>query len=195
MFSGRRHHQRTGFAQYTSQLLLGLAFPGKYTNTGSSNSSSSLVLCREDVAGAPFYFSTQGNQGFNQHGSLDGHVQATGNAGTFQWLRSSVFLAIAIRPGISASAKRISLRPHSARLMSFTLYFRLKSMFVFVQNASKRRNACALDQKDLEILKLLQQNARNHQGNSEKVHLSTTPVHERIRRMEESGVIKQYVPC
>ena len=28
---------------------------------------------------------------------------------------------IDIRPGISASAKRISLRPHSARLMSFTL--------------------------------------------------------------------------
>ncbi|MEJ7678642.1 MAG: Lrp/AsnC family transcriptional regulator [Segetibacter sp.] len=27
---------------------------------------------------------------------------------------------------------------------------------------------------------------------SEKVHLSTTPVHERIKRMEESGVIKQY---
>ena len=27
---------------------------------------------------------------------------------------------------------------------------------------------------------------------SEKIHLSTTPVHERIKRMEESGVIKQY---
>src|SRR5688572_9686845 len=39
---------------------------------------------------------------------------------------------IDIRPGISASARRISLRPHSARLISFTLYFRLKSMFVFV---------------------------------------------------------------
>src|SRR5215203_5683625 len=38
----------------------------------------------------------------------------------------------AIRPGISASAKRISLRPHSARLMSFTLFFRLKSMEVSV---------------------------------------------------------------
>jgi DNA-binding Lrp family transcriptional regulator len=27
---------------------------------------------------------------------------------------------------------------------------------------------------------------------SDKVHLSTTPVHERIRRMETAGVIKQY---
>ena len=35
---------------------------------------------------------------------------------------SSPYLArSAINPGISASAKRISFRPHSARLMSFTL--------------------------------------------------------------------------
>src|SRR5438045_9402885 len=27
---------------------------------------------------------------------------------------------------------------------------------------------------------------------SDKVHLSTTPVHERIKRMEGSGIIKQY---
>lgn len=51
-----------------------------------------------------------------------------------------------------------------------------------------------LDGKDLEILKILQQNARaTIKEISENVHLSTTPVHERIRRMEESGVIQQYV--
>ena len=51
----------------------------------------------------------------------------------------------------------------------------------------------ALDNKDLEILKLLQQNARiTIKEISDKVHLSTTPVHERIRRMEEQGVIRQY---
>ena len=50
-----------------------------------------------------------------------------------------------------------------------------------------------LDKTDLEILKLLQQNARiTIREISDTVHLSTTPVHERIRRMEESGVIKQY---
>lgn len=50
-----------------------------------------------------------------------------------------------------------------------------------------------LDAKDLSILKLLQQNARiTVKEVSEKVHLSTTPVHERIKRMEVSGVIKQY---
>jgi len=50
-----------------------------------------------------------------------------------------------------------------------------------------------LDQKDLAILRLLQQNARiTVKEISDKVHLSTTPVHERIKRMEESGIIKQY---
>jgi Lrp/AsnC family leucine-responsive transcriptional regulator len=50
-----------------------------------------------------------------------------------------------------------------------------------------------LDGKDLAILHLLQKNARiTVKEISEQVHLSTTPVHERIKRMEASGVIKQY---
>jgi Lrp/AsnC family leucine-responsive transcriptional regulator len=49
------------------------------------------------------------------------------------------------------------------------------------------------DEKDLAILRLLQHNARiTVKEISEKIHLSTTPVHERIKRMEEAGVIKQY---
>jgi DNA-binding Lrp family transcriptional regulator len=55
-------------------------------------------------------------------------------------------------------------------------------------------NAIVLDVKDIAILKLLQQNARaTVKDISEAVHLSSTPVHERIKRMEEQGVIKQYV--
>ncbi len=51
-----------------------------------------------------------------------------------------------------------------------------------------------LDAKDLQILHLLQQNARiTVKEIADKVHLSTTPVHERIRRLEANGVIKQYV--
>ncbi len=51
----------------------------------------------------------------------------------------------------------------------------------------------AMDEKDLAILKLLQLNARiTIKEIAGKVHLSTTPVHERIKRMEDSGVIKQY---
>jgi Lrp/AsnC family leucine-responsive transcriptional regulator len=51
----------------------------------------------------------------------------------------------------------------------------------------------ALDEKDYAILNLLQQNARiTVKEIADKIHLSTTPVHERIKRMEANGVIKQY---
>ncbi len=51
----------------------------------------------------------------------------------------------------------------------------------------------ALDTKDMAILALLQHNARiTVKEIADKIHLSTTPVHERIKRMEASGVIKQY---
>jgi Lrp/AsnC family transcriptional regulator, leucine-responsive regulatory protein len=57
-----------------------------------------------------------------------------------------------------------------------------------------KEQMAALDKIDFAILKLLQQNARmTVKELSEKVHLSTSPVHERVRRMEQSGVIKQYV--
>lgn len=51
----------------------------------------------------------------------------------------------------------------------------------------------SLDTKDMSILALLQQNARmTVKEIADKIHLSTTPVHERIKRLEASGVIKQY---
>jgi DNA-binding Lrp family transcriptional regulator len=50
-----------------------------------------------------------------------------------------------------------------------------------------------LDEKDRAILRLLQDNAKiTVREIAAKVHLSTTPVHERIRRLEETGVIRQY---
>ncbi|HEU4859255.1 MAG TPA: Lrp/AsnC family transcriptional regulator [Chitinophagaceae bacterium] len=51
----------------------------------------------------------------------------------------------------------------------------------------------ALDQKNVAILRLLQDNARvTIKEISDKVNLSTTPVYERIKWMEETGVIRQY---
>lgn len=51
----------------------------------------------------------------------------------------------------------------------------------------------SLDEKDYAILHLLQQNARmTVKEIADKIHLSTTPIHERIKRMEANGVIKQY---
>lgn len=50
-----------------------------------------------------------------------------------------------------------------------------------------------IDEKDRLILRLLQQNAKiTVREIATKVHLSTTPVHERIKRMEDTGVISQY---
>lgn len=58
-------------------------------------------------------------------------------------------------------------------------------------NASQ--NSVPLDEKDLMILRLLQENARMSVASiAESVQLSTTPVHERIKRLEATGVIKQY---
>lgn len=50
-----------------------------------------------------------------------------------------------------------------------------------------------LDEKDLGILKLLQQDAKmTIRDIARQLNLSTTPVYERIRKMEQAGVIKQY---
>jgi Lrp/AsnC family transcriptional regulator, leucine-responsive regulatory protein len=50
-----------------------------------------------------------------------------------------------------------------------------------------------LDKKDLEILRLLQSDGKlTVRDIAEKIHLSTTPTHERIKRMEREGVIRQY---
>ncbi|CAN5205615.1 Lrp/AsnC family transcriptional regulator [soil metagenome] len=51
-----------------------------------------------------------------------------------------------------------------------------------------------LDHKDLQILSLLQKNARiTIKEIAKQIHLSTTPVFERIKRLESTGVIRQYV--
>jgi Lrp/AsnC family transcriptional regulator, leucine-responsive regulatory protein len=50
-----------------------------------------------------------------------------------------------------------------------------------------------LDEKDKAILRYIQSNAKaTVREIAANVHLSTTPVHERIKRMEEEGVIIQY---
>ena len=62
-----------------------------------------------------------------------------------------------------------------------------------IQTEKTATGNMALDSKDLSILSLLQQNARmTVKEIADTIHLSTTPVHERIKRMEANGVIKQY---
>jgi len=71
-------------------LLLGLTLPGEDRDASSGNSSGSVVLGGENVAGRPGNLSTESNEGLNEDGSLDGHVETTSNAGTSQGLLSSV---------------------------------------------------------------------------------------------------------
>lgn len=50
-----------------------------------------------------------------------------------------------------------------------------------------------MDAIDYKILKILQKNARETAYNiSKEIHLSVSAVIERIRKMEETGVIKEY---
>ncbi|ADB38914.1 MULTISPECIES: Lrp/AsnC family transcriptional regulator [Spirosoma] len=51
-----------------------------------------------------------------------------------------------------------------------------------------------LDNTDRKILTLLQQNARlTIQEIGQRINLSKTPVHERIKRLEREGIIERYV--
>ena len=51
-----------------------------------------------------------------------------------------------------------------------------------------------LDATDINILRILQEDARlTTKEVASKVHLSTTPVFERIRRLEREGYIRRYV--
>lgn len=50
-----------------------------------------------------------------------------------------------------------------------------------------------LDKTDLQLLKILQENGRiSIKELAQRVHLSPTPVFDRVRRLEASGVIERY---
>lgn len=51
-----------------------------------------------------------------------------------------------------------------------------------------------IDEIDRKLLNVLQENSRiTIRELSEKLHLSTTPIHERIKKLEKSGYIKNYI--
>ena len=51
-----------------------------------------------------------------------------------------------------------------------------------------------LDEVDLKLLDLLQQNGKiTTKEIAQRVHLSPTPVYERIKRLEKEGIIEEYV--
>ena len=64
----------------------------------------------------------------------------------------------------------------------------------FAESAIKEKELnYQLDEKDKEILKVLQHSARlTNKELAARVHLSTTPTYERVKRLERTGFIKQY---
>jgi Lrp/AsnC family leucine-responsive transcriptional regulator len=51
-----------------------------------------------------------------------------------------------------------------------------------------------LDKTDLKILSILQEDAKiSHKDIAEKLHLSRTPIFERIKKLERRGIIQKYV--
>lgn len=56
------------------------------------------------------------------------------------------------------------------------------------------KNKKQFDEIDLKLLNLLQENSRiTIRKLSEKLFLSTTPIYERIKKLEKAGLIKQYI--
>jgi hypothetical protein len=79
-----------------------------------------VVLGAEDVARGPAHLGAERLQGFDQHGGLDGHVQAAGDARALQRLAGAELLAERHEARHLASAMVISLRPQSASDRSAT---------------------------------------------------------------------------
>ncbi len=64
-------------------------------------------------------------------------------------------------------------------------------MYTRNQNIKPMKN---IDEIDRKLLNILQDNSRiTIRELSERLHLSTTPIHERIKKLEKNGFIKHYV--
>lgn len=61
-------------------------------------------------------------------------------------------------------------------------------------NNLEKLSTTNLDEVDWQLLELLQQNGKlTTKELAQNVHLSPTPVYERIKRLEKNGIIKKYV--
>ena len=75
-------------------FLQRLALPGEDgCGAGLGNGRGGMVLRGKDVAGGPAQIGAQFYQGLDEHGRLNGHVQAAGDTQSLQGLKRAVFLA------------------------------------------------------------------------------------------------------
>jgi hypothetical protein len=105
------------------KLLVVHTLPGENRNTCGCNGGGGVILRRENIAGRPGNLCTELNQRFNQHGSLDGHVQAAGDACALQRFGGAKLFTERHEPRHFSLGKLYILATHSARSISLTLYF------------------------------------------------------------------------
>ena len=93
-------HVRTPAARAGDRLLdtppvlfFRLAAPREHRHTRRRDGGSRLILRREDVARRPAYLGAERRQRLDEHGGLDRHVQAAGDAGARQRLGLAVLVA------------------------------------------------------------------------------------------------------
>ena len=75
------------------ELLVGHALPGVDREARLGDRGRGMVLGREDVAAAPGDLGAEFLEGLDQHGRLDRHMEAAGDAGSSERLRATVLLA------------------------------------------------------------------------------------------------------
>mmetsp|Transcript_2666 Transcript_2666/g.5096 ORF Transcript_2666/g.5096 Transcript_2666/m.5096 type:complete len:493 (-) Transcript_2666:17-1495(-) len=75
-------------------LLEGLSLP-REDGSGlvAGDGGGGVVLGGEDVAGAPAHVASEGLEGLDEHGGLDGHVEGTGDTGALEGLGRAELLA------------------------------------------------------------------------------------------------------
>ena len=76
------------------------------------------------------------------------------------------------------------------------LYYRIYTQIVLQKDIEIENYSCSVmvDSIDIQILRELQKNARlTVKELAAKVSLSTTPVFERVKRLEKEGVIRRYI--
>jgi hypothetical protein len=73
-------------------FLEGLSLPGENRNSGSGDRRGGVVLGREDVAGLHQRTSApSSNEGLDEDGGLDRHVQRSHDTNALEWLGGSIF--------------------------------------------------------------------------------------------------------
>jgi len=85
--------EEDGLLDAPEVLLVGHAFPGVDGNPSGGDRGSAVILGGKDVAAGPRDFSAEFGEGLDEDGGLDGHVEASGDAGALQGLGGSVLLA------------------------------------------------------------------------------------------------------